>query len=111
MAAVLTLLVWGALYQKPRLNPFFKGDWKAWLLTRFPHPGYSQIPVIPVGSRSGFAPRELCEKWRKKDNSFGVELDKGNGVFLLQKENNGKNVKSRKRQQETKIYYKETQQM
>ena len=56
------LLIWGALQQEPRHNPFETPSFFSWLLTPEPHRGYRTIPVVPLGIRLGLVPRGLCAK-------------------------------------------------
>src|SRR5229473_1408345 len=59
LAATVTL-VWGAVWQQPRHNPFETPGLLLWLLTPEPDQGYREIPVLPLGSRLSLASRDLC---------------------------------------------------
>lgn len=62
-AAMLSLfvfmLVWGAIWQLPRDNPFSTPSFVAWLLEPQPHRAFREMPFVPREQR--FVPRALCE--------------------------------------------------
>jgi dipeptidyl aminopeptidase/acylaminoacyl peptidase len=86
MAAVLTLLIWGAFLQTHRLNPFARPDPFTWFFTPLPHPSYQKMPVVPVGGSGELVPREILENWRK-DRSDKIRVTDLNRVFIPYDEN------------------------
>src|SRR5262249_12124113 len=60
LLALVAVLTWGALLQRPQADPFQTPGFFAWLFGLEPHPAYREIPFVPTGSRLGFVPRDLC---------------------------------------------------
>jgi hypothetical protein len=57
---VALLLVWGAMWQIPRNDPFTTPSLLSWFTQPEPHRAFQAMPMLAKGERSRLVPRGLC---------------------------------------------------